>query len=82
MPSGPGLEGVLGMPKRPINVSLLLRQAVADMAGQANPGLVGLVVRFNEDDSTIRDLWSEGSNAAKHRHNPHQADRSDRSAKP
>lgn len=75
MSSGPGLEGVVDMAKRPMNVSPLLRQAVADMGGQANPALVGLVVRFNEDDNTIRDLWSEGSNAVKHRHNPHHTDR-------
>lgn len=63
------------MAKRPINVSPRLRQAVTDMAGQANAALVGLVIRFNEDDRTVRDLWSEGSNAAKHRHNPHHTDR-------
>lgn len=63
------------MPKRPINVSHLLRQAVTNMAGQANQALVGLVIRFNEDDTTIRDLWSEGSNAGRHLRNPDQADR-------
>lgn len=45
------------------------------MKAQAGPTLVGLVMRFNEDDSTLRDLWSEGSNAPKHRYNPHVTDR-------
>lgn len=63
------------MPKRAIQPTLAFRQAVADMQAKAGPNTVGLVMRFNEDDSTLRDLWSEGSNAPKHRDNPHQADR-------
>lgn len=63
------------MKKTPINVSPALRKAVGDMRAKALPQLVGLVMRFNEDDRTIRDLWSEGSDQNKHKHNPHLTDR-------
>lgn len=63
------------MPKRAIQPTPAFRQAVDDMQAKAGPNTVGLVMRFNEDDSTLRDLWSEGSNAPKHKYNPHPADR-------
>lgn len=63
------------MKKTPINVSPALRQAVGDMRAKALPQLVGLIMRFNEDDRTIRDLWSEGAGQNKHKHNPHGTDR-------
>lgn len=65
------------MPKRAIQATPAFRQAVTDMQAKAGPNTVGLVMRFNEDDTTLRDLWSEGSNAPKHRDNPHPADRPD-----
>ncbi|MET3177366.1 UNVERIFIED_ORG: hypothetical protein ABIC43_000505 [Variovorax guangxiensis] len=65
------------MPKRAIQPTPAFRQAVDDMQAKAGPNTVGLVMRFNEDDSTLRDLWSEGSNAPKHKYNPHPADRPD-----
>lgn len=63
------------MKKTPINVSHPLKDAVGDMREKANPKLVGLVMRFNEDDKTIRDLWSEGARTGKHEHNPPWTDR-------
>jgi len=63
------------MRKSPINVSPALREAVTDMSTKASVQLVGLVLRFNGDDRTIRDLWSEPSNTPKHKYNPHHADR-------
>jgi len=63
------------VPKRAIQPTPAFRQAVEDMQAKAGPNTVGLVMRFNEDDSTLRDLWSEGSNAPKHKYNPHAADR-------
>lgn len=65
------------MPKRAIQATPAFRQAVTDMQAKAGPNTVGLVMRFNEDDTTLRDLWSEGSNSPKHRDNPHPADRPD-----
>ena len=41
------------MKKTPVNVSPALGQAVDDMRAKALPQLVGLVIRFNEDDRTI-----------------------------
>jgi hypothetical protein len=63
------------MPKHAIEATPALREAVNEMKRNATADLVGLVMRFNNDDSTLRDLWSEGSNRPKHKYNPHPADR-------
>jgi len=63
------------MPKTPINVTESLRRAVADMSEKTNVALVGLVLRFNGDDDSIRTMWSEASNQKAHPDNPGAADR-------
>src|ERR1700754_1954474 len=63
------------MPKHAIETTSALREAVTEMKRDANVDLVGLVMRFNNDDTTIRGLWSEGSNRPQHANNPEHTDR-------
>lgn len=63
------------MPKLPISLSPTLTAAVHRMRGTANIGLVGIVLRFNESDATIRELWSESTGSPANVVNPPSGDR-------
>lgn len=52
-----------------------LTNAVQAMAANANRNRVGLVVRFNEDDTTLRTVWSESPDAVADNANPPNLER-------